>query len=256
MGYWIVITMVLVAIVAVVAAGAAEDGTERRRVRRPRLGKDDRLVWVALGASDATGEGTSDPPRDNWVARLAATLPRDTTVHNEGVGGSTLAEARRVQVPRALAASPDVVSLWLVVNDLLSGVPLPVYERELAEVLDALSAADCRVVVGNVPDLSRVPALGAAAGQATLLRLTAEHWNAAIARIAFAHRAAVVDLFGAGAELARDEEPFTADGFHPSAAGHQRLADLFRPAVERALEAARFVEVDATDFATGVTASR
>ena len=249
MGYWIVIAMVVVAIVAVVAAGAAEDGRERRRVRKPRPGKDERLVWVALGASDATGEGTPDPPRDNWVARVAATLPRDVAVRNEGVGGSTLAEARRDQLPRALAASPDVVSLWQVVNDLVSGVPLAVYERELAAVLDALSAAGCRVVIGNAPDLSRVPALGAAADQATLLRLTAEHWNAAVARIAFAHRAEVVDLFGAGTELAGQAEYVGADGFHPSAAGHQRLADLFRPAVERALEASRYVEIDATDVA-------
>ena len=246
MGYWIVVTMVLVAVVAVVAAGATEDGAERRRVRESRQRKGERLVWVALGASDATGEGTPDPARDNWVARLAATLATDVTVLNEGVGGSTLAEARRDQLPRALAAAPDVVSLWLVVNDVLSGVPLAEYERELAAVLDALSAAACRVVVGDVPDLSRIPALGAAADQATLLRLTAEHWNATIARLAFAHDAEVVDLFAAGAEPPDQVDYFGADGFHPSAAGHQRLAALFRPAVERALDAARYVEVDAT----------
>jgi len=245
-GYWIVISMVVVAIVAVVAAGVAEDGTTRGPVREPRLRHGERLVWVALGASDATGEGTPDPVRDNWVARVAATLPSDVTVLNEGVGGSTLADARRDQLPRAIAAAPDVVSLWLVVNDLLSGVPLADYERDLATVLGALSTVDSRVVVGNVPDLSRIPALGAAADQATLLRLTAEHWNATIARLAFAHDAEVVDLFAAGAEPSDHVDYFGADGFHPSAAGHQRLADLFRPAVERALDAARYVEVDVT----------
>ena len=247
MGYWIVVAMMLVAVIAVVAAGVAE-GEGGRRVRKPRPDKDRGLIWVALGASDATGEGTPDPARDNWVSRLAAELPPDVRLVNLGVSGSTLAGARRDQVPRAIEASPDVVSLWLVVNDALSGVPVAAYERDLAAVLASLSAVDCRVIVGNMPDLSRVPALGAAADRATLLRLTAEHWNATIARIAFAHGAEVVDLFDLGAAIdERWPEYFGLDGFHPSPAGHRRLAELFRPAIERALEAARYVEVDLSD---------
>ena len=234
MGYWIVVAMIACAIAAVVAAIANDDSRPRPR---PNPGRARSVVWAALGASDATGEGTPEPATDNWVARLAASLPA-VTVHNFGVSGSRLADARRDQLPRALATSPDVVSFWLVANDLLAGVPLPAYERDLAAVLDALVAADCRVVLGNLPDLARGPALGAAADQATLLRLTVMHWNAAITRLATAHGAEVVDLFALGRELDARRDFFGPDGFHPSPAGHARLADLFRPAIERALTAA------------------
>ena len=233
-GYWVVVAMVACALAAVLVAGAAEGDTASRPSERDRAGRR-RLVWAALGASDATGEGTPDPAHDNWVARLAAALPPDVVVHNYGVGGSTLAEARRDQVPAALAAEPDVVTCWLVVNDLAAGVPLPTYEQELSALLTTLTAAGCRVIVGNVPDLGRIPALSGGPDHLTALRLTAEHWNAAIARLAAAHGAEVVDLFDEPAGAA----DFGPDGFHPSPAGHARLAARFRPAVERALVAAR-----------------
>ena len=249
MGYWLVVAMLACAVAAVALALAADDGSGRPLPRVRRVG--DQLVWAALGASDATGHGTPNPARDNWVARLAAVLPADVVVRNFGVSGSHLADARRDQLPRALTASPDVVSCWLVVNDLLSGVPLSAYERDLAALLTALRDAGCRVVLGNVPDLSRVPALGAVADQATLLRLSAEHWNAAIARLAFAFGAELVDLFAEGEALAGRPDYFGPDGFHPSPAGHQRLAALFRPVIERALEAARDDKQPAAEEADG-----
>ena len=235
-GYWIVVAMVVVALIAVLVGAAAEPAGPLPA--RPGRAAGRGIVWVALGASDATGDGTPHPAADNWVSRLRSDLPADLEVVNLGVSGSTLAEARRDQLPRALAAAPDVVTCWLVVNDLARGIPLAAYERELAALLSELALAGCRVVLGNVPDLSRVPALAGSPEHAAVLRLSAEHWNAAIARIAAAYRAEVVDLF--------DEPPtgadFGPDGFHPSPAGHARLAARFRPAVERAIAAARSQE--------------
>lgn len=249
MGYWLVVAMLACAIAAVILALAADEAGSHPRRRVRRVG--DPLVWAALGASDTTGHGTPNPARDSWVARLAAVLPADVVMHNFGVSGSYLADARREQLPRALTTSPDVVSCWLVVNDLLGGVPLSAYERDLAALLAALRHAGCRVVLGNVPDLSRIPALGAIADQATLLRLSAEHWNAAVARLAFAFGAELVDLFAEGEELTGRPDYFGPDGFHPSPAGHQRLAALFRPVIERALEAARDDKQTAEEEADG-----
>jgi acyl-CoA thioesterase-1 len=229
-GYWIVVVMVGLALIAVLVAAAAE-GT------RPRAGSTGpgRIVWAVLGASDATGEGLANPATENWVAQLHAGLPPDVTVVNLGESGSTLADARRHQLPAALAVRPDVVTFWLVVNDLVSGVPLPEYERDLAAVLTDLSAIDCEVVVGNVPDLTRVPALLGSPDHAEMLHQAVITWNAAIARIAAAHGADVIDLF----DDALSREDVGPDGFHPSARGHARLADRFRPAVERAIGRAR-----------------
>ena len=230
-GYWVVIALIVCAVVAVIVAGANEGAPDERRPA-PRPGRR-QPVWAALGASDLAGEGTPVPSRDNWGAQLAADLPIEVTLLNLGVSGSTLAQARRDQLPAALAAKPDIVTCWLAVNDLASGVPLPAYERELTELLKALRTAGCPVIVGNVPDLGRVPALAAGPVPATALRRSAEQWNAAIARLAAVHGAEVVDLFAETASV----DDFGSDGFHPSREGHRRLAARFRPAVERTLPA-------------------
>ena len=229
-GYWVVMAMVVCALVVIVVACANEvDPGDRHHAPRPAESR--RPVWVALGASDLAGQGTPVPQRDNWAAQLVAALPIEVTLRNLGVSGSTLARARREQLPAALAAQPDVVTCWLAVNDLASGVPLPAYERDLSALLAALRGAGRPVIVGNMPDLARVPALVAGPMPAAALRLAAEQWNAAIARIAAEHDVQVVDLFADPASV----EDFGPDGFHPSPAGHRRLAARFQPAVERAL---------------------
>ena len=229
-GYWVVVAMVGLAVIAVIVAAAIEGTRTSVEGRHSR-----NIIWAVLGASDSAGEGLADPATENWVARLSADLPADVTVFNLGESGGALADARRRQLPAALAAEPDVATLWLVVNDLVRGVPLPEYERDLAAVLTGLSAISCAVVVGNVPDLTRVPALIDSPEHEEMLRLAVSHWNAAITRIAAAHGADVVDLFDDTLSL----EDVGPDGFHPSARGHARLAERFRPAVERAIRSAR-----------------
>ena len=244
MGYWIVVAMLACAVAAVAAAlvaePLAEPAAERESsARPPRAADPDRpLRWVAMGASDAAGFGTADPARLNWVALIAADLPARVRTRNLAVPGSTLADARREQLPDALASEADVVSLWLVVNDVLAGVPLGAYERELAGTLRALREAGCEVVLGNLLDLSRLPSLLAAGFDPAALRGLVQRWNASIARLAAAHGATLVDLAAHSEHLAERPEFLGPDGFHPSEAGQAALADLFRPAVQAALERA------------------
>src|SRR3712207_7238063 len=51
----------------------------------------------------------------------SAELPTDVVVRNLGVGGSTAAAARGLQLPAALAARPDIALCWLAVNDFAGG---------------------------------------------------------------------------------------------------------------------------------------
>lgn len=223
-GYWLVLALLACAVAAVVvSAGGTGDA---------RLGSADRaLVLAVLGASDALGEGTPDPQRDAWVAQLGPALPRNVGVRNLAVGGSTLASARRDQLPLAAAARPDAVVCWLVVNDILTGVDLLAYERDLNTVLSALKATGSAVVVGNAPDLGRLPSLASNPSEADEVRRSAIRWNAVIARVAAAHGVRLVDLFDDSLAPA-DVGP---DRFHPSPVGHSKLAARFLPAVERAL---------------------
>lgn len=188
------------------------------------------LVYVALGASDAVGVGASDPAREGWVPVLHSRLPPGTRLVNLGVSGSLLRDALVQQLPVAIDASPDLVTVWLAVNDFNARVPLDEYSAQLDQLLGRLrGGTSAHVVIANLPDLSRVPVY--AAVPADLLRAEIGRWNAAIERAARRHGAVLVDLYSLGPELASQPEYVGLDGFHPSAAGYRRLAEVMWAAI-------------------------
>jgi acyl-CoA thioesterase I len=199
---------------AVVGAGCAAPA----RVQKP-------LTYVAIGASDAVGIGAQNPETDGWVPRLAAQLGPTARLVNLGISGSTLHQALNEQVGPALDAQPDVVTVWLAVNDLNDHVPLEQYAADLDRLLARLDQTHARVLVGNVPDLGRLAASRGA--DAAPLQAEVDRWNVAIAETTARHGATVVDLFARWQEVAEHPEYLSADGFHPSSEGYQRLADVF-----------------------------
>jgi len=182
-------------------------------------------TYVAIGASDTVGYGVPNPNTEGWVPRFAAALPADTRTVNLGVSGITLHRAIAVDLPVALDAIPTLVTVWLAVNDLLAGVPLDSYRADLRTLLTALHAAHARVLIGNLPDLSLVPAAAGRLG-ADPAAIVAT-WNAAIAAAAQAAGATLVDIYGGWQELANHPEYAGPDGLHPSIDGYTRLAALF-----------------------------
>jgi len=190
------------------------------------------LTYVALGASDAVGVGTRHPESEGWVPRFAATLGPDTRVVNLGVSGSTVRQAVAEQLPPALDTHPDVVTVWLAVNDLNARVPLDQYTADLDRLLAPFDGTSARVLVGNVPDLTPVAVYSGV--DPDLLRQEIDRWNGAIAAIAASHRAEVVDLHAHWQEVANHPEYVSADGFHPSVEGYARLAEIFTQAYAHA----------------------
>ena len=190
------------------------------------------LTYVALGASDSVGVGATVPERESWVAVLHARLPEGSRLVNLGVSGSLLRQALDQQLPVALDAGPDLVTVWLAVNDLNARVPLERYAADLDTLLRALrERTDATILVGNVPDMSTLPAAA---------RMNLEpipRWNAAIEEIVARNGAHLVELRDAWRELAEHPEYVSSDGFHPSTAGYARLADRFYEAVAARAEA-------------------
>jgi acyl-CoA thioesterase-1 len=186
-------------------------------------------TYVAIGASDAVGVGASDPTSEGWVPRFAAQLGPNVQLVNLGVSGSTLAQALKEQAGPAVDAQPDVVTVWLAVNDLNARVPLDRYAADLDTLLGQLETTHARVLVGNVPDLGGLAAYrGVDPGP---LRAEVDRWNQVIADTVARHGAVLVDLFARWQELTDHPEYLSQDGFHPSTEGYQRLADVFAQAL-------------------------
>lgn len=190
-------------------------------------------VYLALGASDSVGVGAANPARDGWVPQLQQRLPPGTRLVNLGVSGAKIADAVQQQLPVAAEQHPDLVTIWLAVNDFNARVPLDRYERDLDRLLTAVQATQPRrVLIGNIPALEQVPVYNVADMSRPQLQAEVARWNEVIARQAARHGATLVDLHSSWTELASHPEYVSGDGFHPSAAGYQRLADVFYTALE------------------------
>src|SRR5437879_6277754 len=82
---------------------------------------------------------------------VAAAMPAGTVYTNLGVSGSTVAQAFTQQLPTAMTADPDVVTVWLAFNDLAHATAPATYKADLGRLLDGLLHTKARIFVGNLP---------------------------------------------------------------------------------------------------------
>jgi lysophospholipase L1-like esterase len=195
------------------------------------------IRYAALGASDTVGLGTSDPAHENWTARVAAGLPGDTVYQRFARSGITLYESENSQLGPAIAFKPTLVSVWLVVNDVMRGVPLPVYRQGLTAMLDRLTTeTDARIVMLNVPDLANLLPANATPTTRAQFSGVARAWNAALADTVrpYGDRVVLVDLYQPSEEATQHLDWLSSDGFHPSASGYSQIAQQTLAALRKA----------------------
>lgn len=211
------------------------------------------VSYVAVGASETAGVGTFDPLRNAWPRVLwRQTLPSGSTLFDLGVPGSLASQALADQVPEAVAVHPDVATVWLNVNDLVHGVSAPSFGRTLGEIVHRLrDGGRTTVLVANVPHVEVLPiylacisptgVVAAPLGNvvhcpAELIgtvpppaevRAAIDAYNRVTARVVRTEGAVLVDLHGLGPLPTERPETIAEDGFHPSNAGAEVVADLF-----------------------------
>lgn len=180
--------------------------------------------YVALG--DSFTEGLNDPDgsrpgeylgwADRLAGHLAAAAPDDVEYANLAIRGRLLRQVVDEQVPVALAARPDLVSLIAGGNDLMRPGADP---DELAATLEAavvrFREAGADVLLATGVDTRNTPILRRARGRIAV-------FNADIWSIAARTGAAVLDQWGAG--WVQDFRLWDADRIHLTPEGHRRMA--------------------------------
>src|ERR1700731_1715022 len=148
-----------------------------------------RLTYVAIGASDTFGVGADDPQTENWPTDLSSKLGSDVNLINLGIPAITAHQALNLELPIAIDAHPNLVTIWLAVNDIIDKVPLSDYSQNLDQLLTRLQAADpgVHIVVGNVPDLTILPYFSSL--DQVQLAQTVRGYNTSIASIVARHHA-------------------------------------------------------------------
>jgi lysophospholipase L1-like esterase len=111
---------------------------------------------VALGDSTSCGEGVGlrVAPEATWPALLTAACP-GAELLSLATAGAGIADVRRRQLPQALAAAPDVVTLLIGLNDLSrAGFDRQAYAEQLSEVVLAVRATGALLLLGRLHDAS------------------------------------------------------------------------------------------------------
>lgn len=187
----------------------------------------DRVVgaYAALGDSFTAGRDSVDAER--WADLLAAGMRRvnpDLRYENLAVDGATSAEVLDEQVGPALALEPDFVTVICGANDVLLATRPDVagYAERIDQILRRLreGAPEAMVVTATAPEGWQFMELRPRT-EKRLIEATTELND--ITR-ATAERYDVVCLPVAGHPALRDPATFSADGLHPSSAGHRTVA--------------------------------
>lgn len=187
--------------------------------------------YLALGDSFTEGmvdpvDGVGGDVQRGWADRLAARLDADAVAAgrprlqyaNLAVRGRLLGQILDDQLPVALAAEPDLVSIVGGGNDVLRpGSDPDALAERLQSAVAHLRAAGADVLMATGMDPRDSPLIRLTRGKAAVY--TAHVWS-----IAQRHGAHVMDLWGTRA--LRDWRLWAPDRIHLNSAGHARVADL------------------------------
>lgn len=186
------------------------------------------LRLLVIGESTAVGVGAAhhgEALGGELAGRLAAKLGRRVSWRVIGESGATA--RRALQVLEAAEAAPaDLAVVALGVNDVLEQTRVARWQRDVAALVAALHARTGArdVILLEVPPLAKFPALPRPLRD--VLGADARRLDAALARVGAGldARERCVRHYRFGFDGAR--EFFARDGFHPSARGYARWAEL------------------------------
>ena len=182
-------------------------------------------AYAALGDSFTAGRDSVDAER--WADLLAAGMRRvnpELRYENLAVDGATSAEVLAEQVEPGLALEPDFITVICGANDVLLATRPDVegYAERFDAILRRLreGAPEAMVVTATAPEGWQFMELRPRT-EKRLIEATTELND--VTRAA-AERYGVICLPVAGHPALRDPATFSADGLHPSSAGHQTVA--------------------------------
>lgn len=191
---------------------------------------DPELHLVVLGDSTAAGVGVEEA-EDAYPWTLAERLAAEghrVTLQTFGISGARIAGVLESQVPKAVAADPDLIFVGIGANDVVHLTPLDDVRRDFAAVLDALGETDAELVIAGAPDMR------ALAWQEPLRSLSG--WRgrvltSAMEEVAKERGVTVVPLAKiTGPFFASDgDDAYSADLFHPGERGYMHWADAIFP---------------------------
>ncbi|NYI96114.1 lysophospholipase L1-like esterase [Streptomonospora nanhaiensis] len=197
------------------------------------------LLFAMMGDSTAAGYAVADPletPGSMLASGIAAVADRPVRLRRVAKVGATSADLHeQLEKLRRRKRAPDLAVIFIGANDVIRRMRPADSVRHLQEVVRELVGMGTAVVVGTCPDLGTVQPIGQP------LRYIARR---ASRQLAAAQTIGVVEAGGRTVSLgsllaedflARPDELFGPDRFHPSARGYAHAAAAVLPSACAAL---------------------
>ena len=186
-------------------------------------------AYVALGDSVTAGKGDSyeSGQATGWARRLCTLLAERTglafSFTNLAANRATMADILASQLPAAQAARPDLITVAVGMNDIRGTFDPDQFARQVATVLDGATETGATVATMTLPDIVALLRLPAELHDAA--RQLMEQANDAIRGAARDREVLYVDAWLA--PETQDPTFWSDDRLHPSARGHQIIAEAF-----------------------------
>jgi lysophospholipase L1-like esterase len=191
------------------------------------------LIWstyVALGDSltAGTGDAGRDGRRVGWAQRLADILSVRTAVRcrltNLAVDGATVSQVLSEQLPVAVAALPDLVSVTVGMNDIRArGFDELSFKAGLGQLLEALAGTEAAVLTCTLPDMAAIMPLSPEMAEIARERIR----QASDIIREQAESCGAICLDASALPGITDPELYSPDRVHLGSRGHQLLAAAF-----------------------------
>lgn len=193
------------------------------------------LVYVALGDSLTAGVGT-DKYEDSYpylLAKYMSSGGEEVILKDKAIPGIKSAGLLSELVPAAIKENPDVVTLFIGVNDIHDFVSTDDFKKNYDQTLARLTKeTKARIYLINIPFI----------GADTLIQMPYDYYfeartkefNEVIKELAIKYNLKYVDLYAPTVDLFKKSgDHYSADLFHPSAAGYKLWAGIIYAAINQ-----------------------
>jgi lysophospholipase L1-like esterase len=198
-------------------------------------------VYVAIGENGSKGFRSTSDVASTWTLSFYRSgLGTRGTLYDLSMRAQTVADALVNVLPHALALHPDLVTVWVSTEDIVSGTPLASYGQDLAQLVAALRDEGATVLLANAPPPVLFPALEGCPGgidgcgpggpaPPPDVAATVTAYDSTIASIARQTGARLVDVEGALSSAAAGSagSVLSEDGSSLSPAGAALVARAF-----------------------------
>jgi len=204
------------------------------------------LTIVAMGDSSVFGVGDHGQEIPSvgygWTGRFAHDLEAKRFV-NVAKNGARARHLPQSQLPAALALSPHIALICIGTNDVLRGDFSPKEIRQsLREICMTLASTNTLVVLLGLPDPMRT-----APGPVSLRKILSGRVikiNRILNEVAGEGLAVVVPTWDS--KIAHERRMWHVDRMHPSALGHQHIADLVRRNLSLPRRSAKKISIESS----------